>query len=139
LRLAAELDNQRKRAAREAESARQFGIERFAGDLLDVVDSLEMGLAAAGASAEALREGSEATLRQLNSAFEKHGVSVVDPVGEPFDPQRHEALTTQPSQHAEPGSILSVVQKGYLLNGRLLRPARVIVAAEVPDTGGDQA
>jgi molecular chaperone GrpE len=132
LRLAAEMENLRKRAARESENARQFAIERFAGELLDVVDSLEMGLAVSGASVEALREGSEATLRQLISALEKHGVGVVDPEGEPFDPQQHEAMTMQPSETAEPGSVITVVQKGYTLNGRLLRPARVVVAAEPP-------
>jgi molecular chaperone GrpE len=139
LRLAAEMENLRKRSAREAASARQFAIERFAGELLGVVDSLEMGLAAAGASAEALREGSEATLRQLVSALEKHGVGVVDPEGEPFDPQQHEAMTMQPSESAEPGSVMTVVQKGYTLNGRLLRPARVVVAAEPPAADPDSA
>jgi len=139
LRLAAEMENLRKRAARESENARQFAIERFAGELLDVVDSLEMGLAASGASAEALREGSGATLRQLVSALEKHGIAVVDPEGEPFDPQQHEAMTLQPSETAEPGSVMTVVQKGYTLNGRLLRPARVVVAAEPPAPEPDSA
>ena len=130
MRLAAEMDNLRKRSARETDQARQFGIERFAGELLSVVDSLEMGVAAGSEStAEALREGSEATLRLLLGAMDKHGVQVVDPDGEPFDPQFHEAIATQPSATAEPGSVLIVVQKGYSLNGRLLRPARVIVAA----------
>lgn len=139
LRLAAEMDNLRKRSAREVESARQYAIERFAGELLSVVDSLEMGLAADGASADALREGSEATLRQLRSALDKHGVTVLDPEGEPFDPQQHEAMTLQPSETAEPGSVMTVVQKGYTLNGRLLRPARVIVAAEPPAAGPEGA
>jgi molecular chaperone GrpE len=130
MRLAAEMDNLRKRAARETDQARQFGIERFAGELLGVVDSLEMGVAAgAESTAEALLEGSQATLRLLLGAMDKHGVQVVDPDGEPFDPQFHEAIATQPSATAEPGSVLIVVQKGYSLNGRLLRPARVIVAA----------
>ncbi|MGI9330474.1 MAG: nucleotide exchange factor GrpE [Gammaproteobacteria bacterium] len=130
VRLAAEMDNLRKRSARETDQARQFGIERFAGELLSVVDSLEMGVAAgAESTAEALLEGSEATLRLLLGAMDKHGVQVVDPDGEPFDPQFHEAIATQPSDTAEPGSVLIVVQKGYSLNGRLLRPARVIVAA----------
>ncbi len=130
LRLAAEMENLRKRSAREVANARQFGIERFAGEMLGVLDSLEMGLAAAGASAEALREGSEATLRQLLAALEKNGVAAIDPAGEPFDPQLHEAMTLQPSDTLEPGSVITVVQKGYTLNGRLLRPARVVVAAE---------
>jgi len=139
LRLAAEMENLRKRAARETANARQFAIERFAGELLSVVDSLEMGLAASGASAEALREGSEATLRQLLRALAKHGVSSVDPQGEPFDPQHHEAMTMQPSETAEPGSVMTVVQKGYTLNGRLLRPARVVVAAEPPAADPESA
>ena len=92
LRTAAELDNLRKRTARELENARQFGLERFAGELLGVIDSLEMGAAAgAEASAEALLEGGQATLRLLLATLEKFGVSVVDPEGEPFDPQLHEA------------------------------------------------
>ncbi len=140
LRAVAELENQRKRAAREVTNARQFAIERFAGDLLAVLDSLEMGLAAgAEASAEALLEGSQATLRQLQNTFEKAGITVIDPEGEPFDPQLHEAMTTQPSPTAEPGSVLAVVQKGYALNGRLLRPARVVVAAEADQGPPEEA
>jgi len=133
MRLAAEMDNLRKRTVRDVEHAHKFAIERFAGELLAVTDSLEMGLAAAdGASAESLVEGTQATLKLLLGALEKSGVTVVDPEGEPFDPQLHEAMTMQPSETAEPGSVLTVVQKGYQLNGRLLRPARVIVAAEPP-------
>ncbi len=96
-------------------------------------DSLELGVAA-GASAEAARllEGMDATLRLLNRAFEKSGLSVVDPAGQPFNPEFHEAMATQPSADQPPGTVLAVVQKGYLLNGRLLRPARVLVARE-PD------
>lgn len=139
LRTAAELDNLRKRAARELENARAYGIERFASELLAVVDSLEMGVSAgADAAADALLEGGEATLRLLFTTLEKFGVVVVDPEGEPFDPQLHEAMATQPSATAEPGSVLIVVQKGYTLNGRLLRPARVIVAAEAPAADGQQ-
>jgi molecular chaperone GrpE len=133
LRIAAELDNVRKRSARELENARQYGIERFAGELLDVVDSLERAAAAgADTSAKALLEGGQATLRLLLKILEKFGVTVVDPEGEPFDPHLHEAIATQPSAASEPGSVLTVVQKGYSLNGRLLRPARVVVAAEAP-------
>ena len=142
LRTAAELDNLRKRAARELENARAYGNERFASEILSVVDSLEMGVSAgAEAGAEALLEGGEATLRLLFTTLEKFGVAQVDPAGEPFDPQLHEAMATQPSDTAEPGSVLIVVQKGYTLNGRLLRPARVIVAADAPaaSSGGDDA
>ena len=140
LRAVAELENQRKRAAREIANARQFAVERFAGELLAVVDSLEMGIdAGAQASAEALLEGSRATLRLLQNTFEKFGIAVVDPEGEPFDPQVHEAMTTQPSETAEPGSVLTVIQKGYTLNGRLLRPARVVVAAETGENAPEEA
>lgn len=131
LRSVAELENMRKRAVREAENARKFGVERFAAELLAVVDSLEMGLEAGpAASAEALLEGKAATLKLLHSAMDKAGITVIDPVGEPFNPQLHEAMSMQPSDTAEPDSVLAVVQKGYELNGRLLRPARVIVAKE---------
>ena len=131
LRAAAELDNVRKRAERDLENARKFAIERFATELLAVKDSLEMGLAAAeeATDVESLLEGSRATLKQLAGALERFGVAEVDPVGEPFDPHLHEAMTTQPSDEAEPDTVLTVFQKGYTLNGRLLRPARVVVAA----------
>jgi len=133
LRVAAELENVRKRALRDIEKARKFALERFAADLLDVRDSLEMGLeAAADADAGSLAEGSAATLKLLVSTMERFGVEELNPEGEPFDPEVHEAMTMQPSADAEPGSVLQVFQKGYTLNGRLLRPARVIVASE-PD------
>ena len=134
LRSAAELENVRKRAARDVENARRFALERFAGELLNVRDSLEMGLnAGADATAETLMAGSAATLKLLNSTMEQFGVAEVDPAGEPFDPEFHEAMTMQPSADVEPGSVLAVYQKGYTLNGRLLRPARVVVAQAVTD------
>jgi len=132
LRSAAELDNVRKRAARDVEQARKFGVERLAGELLAVLDSLEMGLGAGtGATADALLEGKKATLRLLRSALERVGITELDPSGHPFDPQLHEALSIQPVPAAEPGSVVAVVQKGYQLNGRLLRPARVVIAGAV--------
>lgn len=138
LRAAAEVENIRKRAARDVEHARKFGLESFGKELLGVRDSLEMGLVAAeSADADSLREGSEATLKLLTTALERFGIVEVDPEGEPFDPELHEAMTMQPSTEAEPGSVLTVVQKGYTLNGRLLRPARVIVAAEPPEAAAD--
>jgi len=131
MRLAAEIENLRKRTVREVEQAHKFANERFARELLAVVDSLEMGIdASASASVEALLQGKQATLKLLLGALEKSGIEQIDPEGEPFDPNLHEALTMQPTDAAEPGSVLSVVQKGYRLNGRLLRPARVIVAGE---------
>ena len=138
LRAAAELENVRKRAARDVENAHKFALERFAGELLAVRDSLEMGLATGeDVDIDSLRQGKEATLKQLVAVMERFGVEELDPLGEPFDPTLHEAMTTQPSADAEPGSVLTVYQKGYALNGRLLRPARVIVAAE-GDAPGDE-
>jgi molecular chaperone GrpE len=129
LRAVAELDNFRKRMSRELDAARQFGIERFAAAVLPVADSLGLGLDAAGtADPETLAEGHRATLRQLQQAFASAGITELDPIGQPFDPQLHEAMTTQPSAEQPPNTVLQVVQKGYLLNGRLLRPARVIVS-----------
>ena len=129
LRAVAELDNQRKRAARDMEQTQRFAIERFAQELLAVADSLELAVATgASADAAALAAGQEATLRLLKSTFEKFSIRQIDPAGEPFDPERHEAMAMQPSDTAEPDSVLQVVQQGYELNGRLLRPARVIVA-----------
>ena len=137
MRLAADMENLRKRTVRDVENARKYGIERFATEILTVIDSLELGLQAAStASLDSLREGQAATHKLLLGAAEKSGIEVIDPEGEPFDPQLHEAMTMQPSDTAEPGSVLAVVQKGYQLNNRLLRPARVVVARE-PDDSGD--
>ena len=131
LRIVAELDNVRKRHARELEKARNFGVEGLAAELLAVADSLEMALSTGSdAPAESLLEGGRNTLKQLQSAMEKYGVTELYPEGEPFDPELHEAMTMQPSDSAEPNTVLTVVQRGYQLNGRLLRPARVIVAKE---------
>jgi len=129
LRAVAELDNVRKRAQRDIEAANRYGLEKFASELLPVRDSLELAVLNAGrADARSLREGQEATLQLLSKALEKLGVTVIDPLGEPFDPARHEAMMSKESSTAEPNSILQVVQPGYELNGRLLRPARVIVS-----------
>lgn len=133
LRAAAEMENVRKRASRDVERARKFALESFGRELLDVKDSLEIGLdAATDADAAALREGTEATLKLLTTKLEQFGIATIDPAGEPFDPEHHEAISMQPAPDAEPGSVLAVIQKGYLLNGRLLRPARVVVATEPP-------
>jgi molecular chaperone GrpE len=129
LRSVAELDNVRKRAAREVENANRYGLEKFAVELLPVMDSLELAVSnAARADAKSLVQGQEATLQLLFKAFAKLNIQEIDPVGEPFDPARHEAVMTQESKTAEPNTVLQVVQRGYELNGRLLRPARVIVA-----------
>jgi len=133
LRAVAELDNVRKRAAREVEQAHRFGIEKLAIELLAVNDSLELALANAGrGDPQSLLAGQEATVKLLAKAFERFAITGLDPLGEPFNPEQHEAMVMQPSNTAEPNSILAVVQRGYLLHGRLLRPARVIVAKQ-PD------
>jgi molecular chaperone GrpE len=132
LRAVAETDNLRKRAARDVEAASRYAIERFAGELLEVRDSLELGLAAgAGADPARLLEGMDATLRLINKAFEKSGIVVLDPQGQPFDPEFHEAMVTQPTADYPAGTVMAVIQKGYTLNGRLLRPARVVIARPV--------
>ena len=131
LRVAAELENVRKRAARDVEKAHKFALERIVADLLEVRDSLEMALTAGEeSSVENLKEGNETTLKLLTTVMQRYGVEDIDPLGEPFDPNKHEAMTMQPSADAEPDSVLTVFQKGCALNGRLLRPARVVVAAE---------
>lgn len=127
MRALAEMENIRKRASRDVEQAHKYAVDRFANDLIAVKDSLELGLLAAG-DAQTLRAGTEATLKQLANAFEKNGLTEIDPLGEPFNPEHHEAMAMQPSAEHVPDSVTQVVQKGYLLNGRLLRPARVIVA-----------
>ncbi|MBV8804938.1 MAG: nucleotide exchange factor GrpE [Sinobacteraceae bacterium] len=129
LRAVAELENVRKRAQRDIESANRYGLEKFAAELLPVWDSLELaGKNAGKADVSSLVQGQKATLQLLAKALEKIGVVPINPVGEPFDPARHEAMLAQESTTAEPNSVLQVVQPGYELNGRLLRPARVIVS-----------
>lgn len=135
LRLAAELDNVRKRSEREVENAHKYGIERFAQALLPVVDSFEAALSADNLDLEGLLEGQRATLRLIHQAFSDAGIEQIDPRGEPFDPQMHEAMSMLAAPAAEPDSVLDVVQKGYSLHSRLLRPARVIVAKAPEDTG----
>jgi molecular chaperone GrpE len=128
LRAVAELDNFRKRSEREIDNARKFAIERFAQELVTVGDALEAGIHAAANPGPALLEGAQATLRELHRAFEKAGIKIIDPAGQPFDPQWHEAMVAQESRDHPANTVLSVIQKGYSLNGRLLRPARVVVS-----------
>lgn len=127
LRTRAEMDNLRKRLMREMDAARKFGGERILGDLLPVADSLEQGLAAV-AESDPAREGLQLTWKQFSAALEKHGLVVIDPVGQPFDPGEHQAISTQPSDQPE-NTVLSVLQRGYRLHERVLRPALVIVAS----------
>lgn len=130
LRERADLDNQRKRMQRDLDHSRRFANEKILADLLPVIDSLDRGLSASGgaADAEALREGTELTSRQLLKILADHGVTVIDPQGERFDPEQHQALSTAEAPGVSDEHVLTVVQKGFHLNGRLLRPALVVVA-----------
>jgi len=129
LRAKADAENARRRAEEEVTKARKFGIEGFAESLLPVCDSLDAALAIQNATAEQLREGSEATLRQLLQALERNKVVVVNPAaGEKFDPHRHQAISMVPAQQ-EANTVVTVLQKGYLIFDRVLRPALVTVAA----------
>lgn len=133
LRDRAESENQRKRVLRELDVARKYATERLLGDLLPVVDSLEKGLELAGGdqtSLSKLVEGMEMTLKLLSKVVDSHGLKSVDPVGEAFNPEMHQAMALQPAPDAAPGQVLKTLQKGYLLSDRLLRPALVIVAAD---------
>ena len=134
LRAQAELENMRKRSQRDIENAHKFGLERLVNELLPVKDSLELGLSAADGATEvaSLVEGVDLTLKMFVTALEKLGIREVDPVGEKFNPEFHQAMTMQATSEAEPGTVMAVIQKGYLLNERLLRPALVTVASK-PD------
>lgn len=129
LRAAAEAQNVRRRAEQDVEKARKFALEKFIKELLPVVDSLEKALDAMGEDAsEAHREGVSMTLKLQLDTLAKFGVETVEPQGEPFDPQYHEAMAMVPNPEAEPNTVMDVMQKGYLLNGRLVRPAMVVVS-----------
>jgi molecular chaperone GrpE len=134
LREHAELENARKRLDREVENSRKFANERLLASLLPVFDSLEAGIAAAHGESSQVREGLQLTLRQLTKAAGDNGLAVVDPVGQAFNPEHHQAIAVQPASAEHPaGSVTQVHQKGYLLNDRLLRPALVIVAKSEHD------
>ncbi len=129
MRTAAEAQNVRRRAEQEAEKARKFALEKFVKELLPVVDSLEKALEAMGEDAtEAHREGVSMTLKMQRDVLAKFGVEEIEPQGEPFDPQYHEAMAMVPNPEMEPNTVMEVMQKGYLLNGRLVRPAMVVVS-----------
>lgn len=133
VRTQAELENLKRRTEKDLQNAHKFALEKFARELLTVADSLELGLQAAGDSAEVekLREGMELTLKQLLSTLEKFNVRAIDPEGEKFNPELHQAMAMQPTDAAEPNTVIKVFQKGYLLNERLLRPAMVVIAQAV--------
>ncbi len=139
LRAAAEAENVRRRADRSIENARKFALEKFLGDLLPAVDSFERAADAvakadgAEQAIAAMAEGLELSLKLLREAMERQGIAALDPLGEPFDPALHEAMTMVDNPESEPNTVLEVFQKGYTLNGRLARPARVIVARQPPE------
>lgn len=129
LRAKAEADNARRRAEEEISKARKFALEAFAGDLLPVVDSLEAGLTLTDATVEQIREGAQATLRQLLAALERNKVIAINPApGEKFNPHHHQAISVAPSE-LEANTVITLLQKGYSIADRVLRPALVIVAA----------
>ena len=131
LRTQAEMDNLRKRAERDVQNAHKFGVEKLVGELLPVMDSMEMGMAAADSEDEAtakLVEGMQMTIKMFTDALQKVGITQVDPMGEAFDPDFHQAMSMVESPDAEPNTVITVMQKGYVLNERLVRPAMVVVA-----------
>ena len=128
LREHAEIENQRKRLQRDLEQARKFANERVLGDLLAVADALGRGLAVANADAASLRAGMDLTLKELERVMQAHGLSAIEPVGQPFDAERHQAMSLVDAPGQAPNTVVTVLQKGYLLNERLLRPALVTVA-----------
>lgn len=135
LRVKAEMDNLRRRTEKDLQSAHKYALEGFSKELLPVIDSLELGLQSIKSDDELTRElkkGVELTLKQLQTAFEKFNIKSLDPVGERFNPEHHQAMSMLPSEAHEPNSVVTVFQKGYLLNERLLRPAMVIVSQPAP-------
>ncbi|MFK7831254.1 MAG: nucleotide exchange factor GrpE [Congregibacter sp.] len=131
LRAHADAQNVKRRAEQDVEKARKYALERFSGELLPVVDNLERALESAGGDDEAIKpiaEGVELTLKSFQDVLGKFAIEALDPVGEPFDPQLHQAMSMIESPDAEPNTVLTVLQKGYTLNQRLIRPAMVMVS-----------
>lgn len=131
LRTVAELQNIRRRAEQDVEKAHKFALEKFSTDLLPVIDSLELALAHSSAQDEhvkQIREGVELTLKMFQDTLKRYNLEAIDPHGQPFNPEHHQAMAMQENADVEPNSVLNVFQKGYLLNGRLLRPAMVVVS-----------
>ena len=130
LRAQADMENLRKRTARDVENAHKYALDKFLKELLPVIDSMELGISASGNAddIESLREGMDLTMKKFTDTLEKFGVSVVDPQGDKFDPEKHEAVSMYEVENAESGTVVTVMQKGYELNGRLVRPAMVVVA-----------
>jgi len=137
LRIQAEMDNLKRRTQKDLENAHKYGLEKFAKELLSVIDSLELGIQASTSDAPevvALREGSELTIKQFESVFAKFNVEAINPMGQVFNPELHQAMTMQPSADVDPNTVINVFQKGYILNGRLIRPAMVVVSQAVKVT-----
>jgi molecular chaperone GrpE len=131
LRMRAEIENNRKRAERDVENAHKYALKGFAENLLPVIDSMEMGQVAAiseNATLDSIREGSELTMNMFAQVLERSGLQQINPLGEKFDPERHQAISMLETKDAESNSIIEVMQKGFLLNDRLIRPAMVVVA-----------
>ena len=128
LRTKAEMENLRRRTQKDLENAHKFGIEKFVTELLPVMDSMELGLAVEEASTESLREGMTLTINMVSQMFEKFNIKMVDPMNEKFDPEFHQAMAAQPTDDVEPNTVIAVMQKGYVLNDRLVRPAMVMVS-----------
>ena len=131
MRLRAEIDNFRKRAERDVENAHKYALKNFTEALLPIIDSMEMGMTAAmaeNATLESIRQGSELTMNMFMQVLEKQGLTQIDPVGDKFDPEQHQAISMVEDESAEPNTVIAVMQKGFLLNDRLVRPAMVIVA-----------
>ncbi len=131
LRAKAEMDNLRRRNIKDVENAHKFGLEKFATEMLPVLDGIGMGLAVEDASAESLREGMELTMSMLEKMMEKLGIEEIDPMNEKFDAAKHQAMSMQPNAEVEPNTVIAVMQKGYSLNERLIRPAMVMVSKAV--------
>lgn len=128
LRTKAEMENLRRRNQKDVENAHKYGLEKFINELLPIKESMEMGMAVEDATVDSLHEGMQLTLNMVDTAFDKLAVEEIDPKGEKFDPECHQAITMQPTDEVEPNTVLEVVQKGYRLNDRLIRPAMVIVS-----------
>jgi len=143
VRAQAELENVRRRSQRDLENAHKYALEKFLQDLLPIQDSMEMGLTAAqdeSADINKLREGSELILKMFADLLDKYGIETIDPQGHPFDPEHHQAMTLLESPDHEPDTVVSVMQKGYKLNDRLVRPAMVVVSKaseSEQETSGD--
>ena len=131
VRAKAETENLSRRMQKDLENAHKYGLEKFAKELLSVIDSLELGIQASTSEdpeVVAMKEGSELTIKQFEAVFAKFNIEALDPQGEVFNPELHQAMTMQPNADVEPNTVLNVFQKGYVLNGRLIRPAMVVVS-----------